>query len=95
MGGGDAGHSCRPLCPISFILMFSAKSFRKNVFVPSGVGVLLVRRIQDFPKVGASTPKFVFFVICFAENCIKMKEFGPPGESLAPPLEPPMLTLYY
>ena len=62
-------------------------------FVLSGFGILLVQEIQDFPEVGASTSKFVFFVICFAENCIKMKEFGRPGASLAPPLEPPMLII--
>ena len=50
-------------------------------------------RIQDFSQGGAPTPKFLLFCRYFAENCMKMKEFGPPGvcASLAPPLDPPMI----
>ena len=36
-------------------------------------------RIQDFSQVGALTPKDRLFSKYFAENCMKMKEFGPPG----------------
>ena len=46
-------------------------------------------RIQDFPQGGAPTPKSAIIFQFFAENCMKMKEFGPPGggrASLAPPL---------
>ena len=51
-------------------------------------------RIQDFPQGGAPTPKIAIIFQIFDENCMKMKEFGPPGgrASLAPPLDPPMLT---
>ena len=45
-------------------------------------------RIQDFPQGGAPTPKIAIIFQIFAENCMKMKEFGPPGggrSSLAPP----------
>ena len=42
---------------------------------------------------GAPTPKLGLFCNFFAENCMKMKEFGPPGgASLTPPLDPPMQT---
>ena len=34
---------------------------------------------------GIPTPKNLLFSKLFAENCIKMKEFGPPGASLASP----------
>ena len=50
-------------------------------------------RIQDFPQGGAPTPKITIIFQIFAKNCMKMKEFGPPGggrASLAPPLDPPM-----
>ena len=50
-------------------------------------------RIQDFPEGGAPTPKVGLFFQLFAENCMKMKEFGPPGGARvpgAPPLDPPM-----
>ena len=52
-------------------------------------------RIQDFPQGGAQTPKIAIIFQIFAENCMKMKEFGPPGGgggrvSLVPPLDPPM-----
>ena len=51
-------------------------------------------RIQDFPQGGAPTSKIAIIFQIFAENCMKMKEFGPPGggggASLAPPLDPPM-----
>ena len=50
-------------------------------------------RIQDFPQGGAPTPKIAIIFHIFTENCMKMKEFGPPGgggASLAPPLDPPM-----
>ena len=45
-------------------------------------------RIQDFPQGGAPTPKIAIIFHIFAENCMKMKEFGPQGgrASLAPPL---------
>ena len=35
-------------------------------------------RIQDFPEVGVPTPKS--FCKSFAENCMKMKEFGSASE---------------
>ena len=41
------------------------------------------------PGGGAPTPKSAIIFQFFAENCMKMKEFGPPGggrASLAPPL---------
>ena len=41
--------------------------------------------IQDFPRGGAPTPKIAIIFQIFAENCMKMKEFGPRGASLAPP----------
>ena len=41
-----------------------------------------------FPRGGRQLPKWVCLFIIFAENCMKMKEFGPQGgrASLAPPL---------
>ena len=53
-------------------------------------------RIQDFPQGGAPTPKSAIIFQFFAENCMKMKEFGPPGggrASLAPPLGSANVTL--
>ena len=41
------------------------------------------------------TPEIAIIFQIFAENSMKMKEFGPPGggrASLAPPLDPPMLS---
>ena len=41
-----------------------------------------------FPQGGVPIPKLGLFCKFFAENCMKMKEFGPLGEghaSLAPP----------
>ena len=52
-------------------------------------------RIQDFPQGGAPTPKIAIIFHIFAENCMKMKEFGPPGGGARPwrpPLDPPMIT---
>ena len=45
-----------------------------------------------FSPGGAPTPKSAIIFQFFAKNCMKMKEFGPPGgrASLAPPLDPPM-----
>ena len=47
-------------------------------------------RIQDFPEGDAPTPKVVvlsyYFAIFFTENCMKMKEFGPPGGFPGAPL---------
>ena len=41
-----------------------------------------------FSPGGAPTPKIAIIFHIFAENCMKMKEFGPQGgrASLAPPL---------
>ena len=53
-------------------------------------------RIQDFPQGGAPTPKIAIIFHIFAENCMKMKEFGPPGGGARPwrpPLDPPMLAV--
>ena len=41
-------------------------------------------RIQDFPRGGAPTPKIAIIFHIFAENCMKMKEFGPPGGGTRP-----------
>ena len=49
-----------------------------------------------FPRGGAPTPKSAIIFQFFAENCMKMKEFGPPGGARvpgAPPLDPPMQTV--
>ena len=45
-----------------------------------------------FSPRGAPTPKIAIIFQIFTENCMKIKEFGPPGgrASLAPPLDPPM-----
>ena len=53
-------------------------------------------RIQDFPQGGAPTPKITIIFQSFAENCMKMKEFGPPGGARVPgaPLDPPMQRLF-
>ena len=57
-------------------------------------------RIQDFPQGGgAPTPKIAIIVQSFAQNGMKMKEFGPPGagsESLAhTPLDSPMPIILF
>ena len=41
-------------------------------------------QIQDFPE-GAPTHKVVLFCKFYAENCMKMKEFGPRGRPWRPP----------
>ena len=41
-------------------------------------------RIQDFPQGGGPTPKIAIIFQIFAENCMKMKEFGPPGGARIP-----------
>ena len=48
-------------------------------------------RIQDFPEGSVPTSKLGLFCKFFAENCMKMKEFGPQGASLVPPLDLPMV----
>ena len=45
-------------------------------------------RIQDFPRGGAPTPKSAIIFQFFAENCMKMKEFGPPGGARVPGTPP-------
>ena len=50
-------------------------------------------RIQDFREGGANSQSecpYVLFCKFFAENCMKMKDFGPGGTSLVPPLDLPM-----
>ena len=50
-------------------------------------------RIQHFPEEGSPNSRWgchLLFGQKFPENCMKMKEFGPRGASLAPPLDPPM-----
>ena len=55
-------------------------------------------RIQDFPEGGAPTDKSAIILQFFAENCMKMKEFGFGGgrTSMAPPsLDPPMQVVIH
>ena len=49
-------------------------------------------RIQDFPQGGAPTPKIAIIFQIFAKNCMKMKEFGPPGGR---PWRPPWIRQWY
>ena len=66
--------------------------FEKNWYNESGnwthLRVSDQWRIQDFPQGGAPTPKIAIIFQIFAENCMKMKEFGPPGGG-ARPWRPP------
>ena len=54
-------------------------------------------RIQDFPEEGAPTPRGGrqhTILPHFPKNCMKLKEFGPPGGGARPsrpPLDPPLL----
>ena len=41
-------------------------------------------RILHFPEGGVPTPKLGLFCNFFAENCMKMKEFGPPRGARVP-----------
>ena len=45
-------------------------------------------RIQDFPQGGAPTSKIVIIFQIFAENCMKMKDFGLPGGARVPGAPP-------
>ena len=51
-------------------------------------------RIQDFPEEGTPTLKEAIIWPFCPKNCMKLKEFGPPGGGGrvpgAPPLDPPM-----
>ena len=47
-------------------------------------------RIQDFLQGGVPTPKIAIIFQIFAENYMKMKEFGPRGRVPGAPLDPPM-----
>ena len=51
-------------------------------------------RIQFFSWGGGANSKSGYANRNFCRKCMKMKEFGPPGEGafLAPPLDPPMDT---
>ena len=46
--------------------------------VLQSVGLIHIMQwwIQDFPQGGAPTPKIAIIFQIFAENCMKMKEFG-------------------
>ena len=51
-----------------------------------------------FPRGGAPTPKSAIIFQFFAENCMKMKEFEPPGGGARPwrpPLDLPMLRIIF
>ena len=49
----------------------------------SGGSRIFLRGVRQLPKV-------LLFCKFFAENCMKMKEFGFPGGVPAPPLDPPI-----
>ena len=63
-----------------------------NLTVPYLPFITMSVADPGFSPGGAQTPKSAIIFQFFAKNCMKMKEFGPPGgcASLAPPLDPPM-----
>ena len=71
---------------------------RSSACNPHGFGsfshlhvILIQWLIQDFLQGGAPTPRLGLFCKFFAENCMKMKEFGPRGARVnGAPLDPPM-----
>ena len=68
-------------------LGFSKKRQKCTIF---GSSIRVQWRIQDFPQGGAPTPKIAIIFQIFAENCMKMKEFGPPGARI-PGTPPPWI----
>ena len=64
-----------------------------------GTNALLSGGSRIFPRGVRQLPKDAIIFQIFAENCMKMKEFGPPGgggggaRPWRPPLDPPMLLL--
>ena len=58
-------------------------------------------RIQDFPEEGAPTPqggRQHMILPIFPENCMKLKEFGPPGGGARPKfyyVDPPLQWINY
>ena len=56
-------------------------------FVPNAFQVLVSVADPDFPE---GTPKVGLFFQLFAENCMNMKEFGPPLSRGYDELDPPM-----
>ena len=82
------------------LVLLSCPFIRIKVWLTTKKRQLAIQwRIQDFPQGGAPTPKIAIIFHIFAENCMKMKEFGPPGGGAhpwRPPLDPPMqLTPMY
>ena len=66
-------------------------SIFQYVTLTSHLDLFLPVADPGFSPGGAPTPKIAIIFQIFAENCMRMKEFGPPGgASLAPPLDPPM-----
>ena len=59
---------------------------RQSEIVPSGVSGIFLRR-------GHQLPKWDYFCKLFAENCMKMKEFGPPAG--ARPWRPPWIRQWF
>ena len=60
----------------------------ENSLIPESIKYvgLAVSGSRIFPRGVCQLPKVLLFFNLFAENCMKMKEFGPPGgASLAPP----------
>ena len=64
----------KKLCPVSLDLIIMKLSLHMSQW-----------RIQE----GAPTPKIAIIFQIFDENCMKMKEFGPPGGGGARPWRPP------
>ena len=73
---------------------------RYDKFIITNLPKITIMPIKSFITVadpgfspgGAPTPKSAIIFQFFAENCMKMKEFEPPGggRPWRPPLDPPM-----
>ena len=83
--GGSKGEG-REIPPVHFFFIcmkFLRKFCQNNRFRTPSFG-WTQWRIQDFPQGGAPTPKIAIIFQIFAKNCMKMKEFGPPGGARVP-----------
>ena len=60
----------------------------QNISIPLAKIHLHAVADPGFSPGGAPTPKIAIIFHIFAENCMKMKEFGPPGGARVPGAPP-------
>ena len=77
--------------PVSILYQVQKYFAMVTIMITSGGSRFSPRRGRQLPKGEGRQHTILPY---FPKNCMKLKEFWPRGASLAPPLDPPLITVF-